>query len=286
MTRFVLKIIVAIVLVLIGYRIGGSLESEFKGGGWILLITVIGIQGTDFIYANRRRIWLAIKSYWLALRGKYIRFSMSYQYIIKVDGKYLLVKNSNPNWDWYQHVGGKYKTLPETQMILKQMEATDDLKMKSEGFKKGDLAIFLPAKNALKFLDWFDSKKDREISHWREFYEELLGGKSGIQLLSKENFPYVNYRFVKSVRTPLKRAPMQTGWNCWEILQYDVLELLPTEQQYDELLELKLKGDTDYIKWASNQLINNLGYDGDILEKRYKIGEHTKWVLNTKWSKE
>lgn len=271
---------------IVGFNIDESLRPEFVGGGLILLITVLVIDGFDFFYGNRRRLKLAFHSFWIGLSRKYIRFSMSYQYLIKVDDKYLLVQNANPNWNWYQHVGGKYKRLPETYNILKKLEATDDLKMKTGGLKKGDLAVFVPAKNALKFLDWFNSEKDREISQWREFYEELLGGKADKRVLKKKNFPFINYRFIKSVQTPLRRAPIETGWNCWEILQYDVLELIPNESQFAELKDLLSKGDTEYIKWASSEKINSLGFNRDDLSTEYNIGPHAKWVLNLKWSKE
>lgn len=286
MKRFILKILLAIILIITGHHIHESLRPEFVGGGIILLITVLLIDGFDLFYRNRKRIKLALHSFWIGLFGRYIRFSMSYQYLIKVEDRYLLVQNANPNWDWYQHVGGKYKRLPETYSILKSLGATDDLKMKTGGLKKGDLAVFVPAKNALKFLDWFNSEKDREISHWREFYEELLGGKAEKQVLEKTNFPYVNYRFIKSIQTPLKRTPIEAGWNCWEILQYDVLELIPNESQMRELEQLLSKGDTNYIKWASADKINSLGYSKDDLNKDYNIGPHAKWVLNLKWSKE
>ena len=286
MRAFILKIFVGIALVVIGCNIGESLRPEFVGGGLILLITTLFIDGFELFYKNRKRLILTIQTYWLALSGEYIRFSTSYQYRIKVNDKYLLVQNANPNWNWYQHVGGKYKRLPETKSILEEMEATDDLKMKTAGLKKGDLAVFIPAKNAIKFLDWFNSEKNREISHWREFYEELLGGKANERVLSKKIFPYVNYRFLKSVRTPLKKAPIDTGWRCWEILQYDVLEIIPNAAQQKELEELLKKGDSDYIKWASAKMINNLGHDEDELTTKYKIGPHAKWVMNLKWSKE
>lgn len=286
MKRFILKIVLAIVLIIIGYNINESLQPEFLGGGVILLLTVITIDGFEFFNKNWNRLKLAVRLSWISLSKKYVRFSMSYQYVIKVKDKYLLVQNANPNWNWYQHVGGKYKRLPETQDVLKNLGATDDIKMKTAGLKKGDLAVFVPAKNALKFLDWFNSEKNREISHWREFYEELLGGKADKHVLSKKNFPYVNYRFLKSFQTPLKRAPIDTGWNCWEILQYDVLELIPNESQQKELEELLSKGDDDYIKWASANIIDRLGYDENELDSKYKIGPHAKWVLNLKWSKE
>lgn len=284
MIRFVLKIIVAVVLIIIGNNINENLQPEFIGGGLILLVTVLAIDGFEFFFNNWKRLKLTIHLLWISITGKYVRFSMSYQYVIKVNDKYLLVQNSNPNWNWYQHVGGKYKRLPETYSILKRLEAKDDLKMKTNELKKGDLAVFVPAKNGIKFLDWFNSKEDREISHWREFHEELLGGK-GDKVLNKDNFPYVDYRFLKSVRTPLKRAPMETGWDCWELLQYDVLELLPNDKQLKELEELLSKGDNEYIKWASQSTIDKLGYNEGDLDTKYSIGAHTKWVLNLKYSK-
>ncbi|MCO6360375.1 hypothetical protein [Roseivirga pacifica] len=285
MKGFFLKTLLGISLVIASFYVHHSLISELLGAGIVLLCSTILIDGGEYLINNRKRLKLIVQTKWLALTGQYIRFSMAYQYQIKVGDEYLLVQNSNPNWSWYQHVGGKYKRLEETQHILKQMEATDDLKMKTDGLKKGDMAVFIPAKNAIKFLDWFSSGRDRETSRWREFYEELLGGsKCEEQVLSREIFPYVNYRFIDSLQTPLRKAPIDTGWGCWEILQYDILELIPTPDQEKALIELKEKGNTEYIKWASKALINRLGFDDERHETRFKIGRHAKWVINNKWS--
>lgn len=285
MRAFIIKIILGLILLLIGINTTLSLQPEFIGGGIILLIAAVIVDGGGFVVGNWGRFIFVCRTKILGIRGKYIRFSMSYQYRIKVYDKYLIVKNSNPNWHWYQHVGGKYKRIEETQKILENFEATDDLKMKTNGLKKGDLAVFVPAKNAIKFLDWFNTAKDREISHWREFYEELLGGKEK-QVLSHDNFPYVNYKFVKSVITPVKKAPIDSGWDCWEVLQYDVLDLIPTSEQQTELEELLGNGDTECIKWASTALINRLGHDDDEQQSKFNIGPHAKWVINLKWSEQ
>ncbi|MCD4795371.1 MAG: hypothetical protein K8R54_19215 [Bacteroidales bacterium] len=269
----------------IGFNTKSSLQPEFIGGGLILLLATILVDGGAFVIRNWGRLIFVLHTKYIAISGKYVRFSMSYQYRIKVNDKYLIVKNSNPSWYWYQHVGGKYKRIEETNKILKDFGAKDDLKMKTNKLKKGDLAVFIPAKNAVKFLDWFNTSKDREISHWREFYEELLGGKEE-QVLSHKNFPYVNYKFIKSVITPVKKTPIDSGWDCWEVLQYDVLDLIPTFEQQMELEELLNKGDTDYIKWASTALINRLGHNDDEQQNKYKIGPHAKWIVNLKWSKQ
>ena len=205
---------------------------------------------------------------------------MSYQFRIKINDKYLLVKNSN--WKHYQFVGGKYKRLKQSQAFLQnEFEARDDLKLQTTGLMKDDFALFIPAKNAIKFLDWFNKGVDREISHWREFYEELVEGKAHI--LSKQNFPYINYNYIGTITTPIKKTP---GWDCFEIIQYDVLDLIPTEAQEKELEQLFNAGDTDYLKWADVELIMCLGHDNRQKKTLYTIGQHTKWVLNMKWSRD
>ena len=120
-----------------------------------------------------------------------------------------------------------------------------------------------------------ENNENQANPNLREFYEELIQGKASV--LSKENFPYVNYSFIASVQTQLLYAPK---WKCWEILRYDVLDLLPTESQQKELEELFAKGDTDYIKWADHELIQHLGYNKHTKEDSYEVGKHTKWVVN------
>lgn len=275
--KYLIQIIVAAILITIGKFYGGSeLRPELVGQGVILVITVLITElGLD-AWKNRRRLRLIYQCWLLGRKNEFIRFSMSYQYRIKVNDKYLLVKNSN--WDFYQHVGGKYKRLPVTQKVLKEFGAIDDLKLPTNGLKKDDLAVFIPAKNAVKFIDWFNTCEDREISHWREFYEELIDVKG--RILSPSKFPYVNYEYKGRIRTPLKK---EKGWDCMGILQYDVLDLIPTPEQQIELENLLNQGDTDYVKWADNELIQALGTDKRTRTRPYEIGAHAKWVVNMQW---
>ncbi len=281
MIRKLLQAAIAIGLLIYGYFFlsGSDLQPEFIGAGVIGVLGLVALL-IETIIANRNRLGLMIYSYWLGLRGQRIRFSMSYLYRIKVDDKYLLVKNNN--FPHYQLVGGKYKVLEGTRSFLqKEFDAIDDPKLPNKDLMKDDFALFIPAKNAIKFLDWFNEGKDREISHWREFYEELIEGKAN--LLNKDKFPYVNYNFKGRVRTPIKRTP---GWDCYEILQYDILDILPTPEQRQAFKQLQEQGDSDYHKWADSELISCLGFDKRKKKLIYKIGMHTKWAINMKWSKE
>lgn len=281
MIRKIIQALIAIGFIIYGYfkMAGSEYQKDVVVFGIIGLATLLELL-VEHLIINRKRLILLLYVYYLAVKGESIRFSMSYLYIIKVDDEYLLVRNSN--YGHYQLVGGKYKRLKGTQSLLKEkFEAMDDLKLPNKNLMKDDFAIFIPAKNAIKFLDWFNEGKNREINHWREFYEELIEGKG--KLLSKEKFPYVNYNLLGRVTTPVKKTP---GWDCYEILQYDILELLPNQEQYTELLSLKNQGDSNYIKWADSELINCLGHDKRTKTKLYDIGQHTKWALNMKWSKE
>lgn len=282
MIRRIFQALIAIGVIIFGYTklSGSNFQKEVIWYGIAGLLVLLELLG-EYIYNNRNRLWMSVFSKYLALRGKKIRFSMSYLYRIRVEDKYLLVKNNN--YGHFQLVGGKYKILDDTRSKLKtDFNAVDDPKLPNSGVMKDDFALFIPAKNAMKFLDWFNKGVDREVSHWREFYEELIVG-DGESFLSPENFPYVNYNFRGKVLTPIKRTP---GWgDCYEILQYDILDLVPTPEQRQELKSLLNMGDSTKIKWASSNLIDTLGHDPINKTKDYDIGQHTKWALNLKWSK-
>ena len=213
--KYIVKIVLGTLLIFISFFVNNDLKPEFTGGGFIILFSLLILDLPFDLVNNWERIKLVLHIKLLSIKGESIRFSMSYLYRIKVDNKYLLVKNQN--FGHYQLVGGKYKRHNEAQHLLKnEFDAKDDLKLKNSGIMRDDFALFIPAEKAIKFIDWFNLGKDREVSHWREFYEELIEGKGS--LLSKENFPYINYNFVGKVITPIKRTP---GWNAYEILQFN-----------------------------------------------------------------
>jgi hypothetical protein len=281
MIRKIIQAIIALAVLFVGYYkfSGSEYQKDLIIYGFVGLVALAELL-IEFVIVNRKRLGLILYSKWLGLRKQRIRFSMSYLYRIKVDDKYLLVKNNN--FGHFQLVGGKYKLLEGTRsFIQKEFDAIDDPKLPNKDLMKDDFALFIPAGKAIKFLDWFNEGKDREISHWREFYEELIEGKG--KLLDKEKFSYVDYNFRGKVRTPIKRTP---GWDCYEILQYDILDLYPTPEQLQELKTLLEKGDSKYCKWADEELIQCLGHDKRQKKNLYDIGIHTKWALNMKWSKE
>lgn len=244
-------------------------------GAIMFLISIVAF-GFEEILKNRKRLWLfLVTKTWH--RKTLIRLSIAYLFRIKVNDKYLLVKNSHDgNW---QPVGGVYKTLPGSEKIFDEMQVQADSLFESEkGIKKRDLRINLKGANFIPFLRWFDSGEDRELSPWREFCEELI---NTTKILDSDTFRYINYKYKGRVSTPIIK--MNTGGRGY--FQYDIFDLVPNDEQQKELEVLYAKGDGENYRWFTAEQIRVLGYDQS--KKKYiaTILPHTKWALEMKHSR-
>ncbi len=223
---------------------------------------------------NLNRLPLLFKTL-VMYRNRPVRLSISYLFRIAIKGKYLLVKNRNGNY--YQLVGGAYKTLPGSEKIFRKFEVKPDRLIEtSHGIAKNDLRFTLPGKNVLDIVKWFNSREDRETSQWREFCEELLS--TGI--LDKHKFRYIDYRYVLTLQTPMQKAK---NLDCQEILLYEIFDLIPNTEQEQDLEQLLDQGDKDTHRWATQDLINSLGFNSATKRFEYEIGPHTKWAVNEKY---
>lgn len=235
------------------------------------------------LFSNRKNMGFAIQI--LLHYNKPIRVSMAYIYCICIDDKYLLVENSHrPNS--YQFVGGKYKYYEQAMSELQRLDMQPDDKLGQGNSRKNDIAFYIPAKKLKLFINWFESQINRDIDCTREFREELLQNKKTKQpVLDANLFSDINFRKVCTVRTPITKSPANSGWNCLEYKQYDVLEPMFTELQESALRTLQAT-DTDYIKWVTRDEINSLGHKNGADQKLFSINEHTKWCLNKRYSKQ
>lgn len=210
-------------------------------------------------------------------RKESIRFSISYLFRIKIPNtnSYLLVLNRRIN-NQLQPVGGVYKKYGDNKLFEK-WEYVPDNKKNGLGIdheSDNDLRFRVRGKYIIDVIEWFESGKEREISANREFYEELVKPK----ILSEKNFNQIYYKHIRRVSKNLKYSEHH---KCYEILIYDIIELLPTQEQSEELIKLA----------ASNNDLEN-GYAivdcDDIEQLRYmengkqkaRIGEHTKLIIN------
>ncbi|MBR5964570.1 MAG: hypothetical protein IK015_00400 [Treponema sp.] len=102
-------------------------------------------------------------------------------------------------------------------------------------------------------------------------------------VLGANLFTDIKFRKVCTVKTPITKSPADSGWNCLEYKQYDVLEPMFTESQESALKALQAT-DSDYIKWVTRDEINSLGHKNGAVQKQFSINEHTKWCLNERYS--
>ena len=199
-----------------------------------------------------------------------IRISFAYLYRIKIGNKYLLVKNERGTGK-YQPVGGVYKFSEKEKMELKSLfQVKDDNKITIDESSRNDYRLRMENKFIRKFIKRFDREADREnISDLsREFCEELIDTK----ILSWDE---IRYRYCGRHMTELK---FSQHFQIYEILLADIVELIPTQQQENDLRELEKHQSEKYL-FASPKEIQRLGVETDTGKLTEDIADHAIKIL-------
>lgn len=151
----------------------------------------------------------------------------------------------------------------------------DDNKIFIDESSRDDYRLRLENKYLRKFINRFNGKAEREgvgdLS--REFKEELV--TKGIV-----DWSQITYRYCGRHMTELKFGD---HFRIYELLLADIVELIPTQDQENELRMLAEK-ESDAYRFASAEEIMSLGIDtagGNLIES---IGNHTQKILQEKES--
>lgn len=234
-------------------------------------------KGAAIIWENRAHLALFFKTRFGKYKNKDIRFSMSGLYKIQIPGtnKYLLVLNRRIE-NQLQPVGGAYKRYGDDSLFNKWGYRPDNAKNGLDVDEKShsDLRFLIRAKYAINVLNWFDEGGEREADPRREFKEELLD--TGI--LDPKIFQYFNH---KHIRRYSKNLTWSDYFSCYEILTYDVFELLPNEEQKQALTNL-LKQEIDLTKGYAIVSCDDIEQLRLMSENKQiaRIGQHTKLIIN------
>lgn len=200
-----------------------------------------------------------------------IRISFAYLYRIKVGDRYLLVQNSR-NTGKYQPVGGVYKLQRDEKLELKNLyHVMDDDKIPIDKSSHNDYRLRMENRFLRKFLRRFDSRKAKREhvdNVGREFKEELI--EPGIL-----NWKQITYRYCGRHITDLKFGD---HFQIYELLLADVVELIPTQEQNQDLEKLVNKPSDQYWFATAGQ-ITCLGMDIEAGQLYECIGDHTKKIL-------
>ena len=199
-----------------------------------------------------------------------IRISFAYLYRIKIGDKYLLVKNERGTGK-YQPVGGVYKFEEDEKIELKnRFQVKDDNKISIDESSHNDYRLRMENRYLRKFISRFDKKVSREnIDNLsREFREELIE-KNII------SWNEISYRFCGRHMTSLHFGE---HFQIYEILLADVVELLPTLEQTEDL-KMLLNKPSDKYRLATAEEITSLGVNTTTGQLREEIADHTRKIL-------
>ena len=232
-----------------------NIETNLISSGICFLIGIFA--------ANYRRIGLFVKS--LIHWSEDIRFSVAYLYKIKIDDKYLLIKGSKI--EQLQPVGGVYKVCSSFSTIERNLNIIFE---NERGFyEKEDLRFCTKGKNIGKVLNWFDSRENREVAVYREFYEEIVKNN----ILPIEVLSSMKIEFLKQIKP---RMAYSRRFKKNEILLFDIYEIhLPDE--YIDMISKYVKEGNDLIKLVDREDIEKECVN--IRGKSFKIGTHSQHII-------
>ena len=213
--------------------------------------------------ANYRRIGLFVKS--LIHWNKDIRFSIAYLYKIKIDNKYLLIKGSKI--EQLQPVGGVYKVCSSFSTIERKLNII--FENERDFYEKEDLRFCTKGKNIGKVLNWFDSRENREVAVYREFYEEIIKNN----ILPIESLSSMRIEFLKQIKPKLLSRHYRK--NGLQFL-FDIYEIHLTNEYIDMICRY-VKEKNDLIKLVDREDIEKECVD--IRGKSFKIGAHSQYII-------
>lgn len=222
----------------------------------MIVAAISFVAGT--LWANRKRAKIFFQS--VIRKNKEIRISCAYLFRIKSEEKYLLIKGNRISQ--YQPVGGVYKYYDSFRFLKENLEITDE--QETGFFEDSDLRIRTKGKHLLKFLDWFDSRENREVSVNRELIEEL--GKNGD--FNDQLLRTTKVEFIKQIKESITYSK---HFKVDEIKIFDVFDL----DIQEELLK-RIINQEDIVLVAKEDIEKECFYkDG----KSRKIAMTAKYIL-------
>jgi len=237
-------------------------------------------KGAKVTWENRKYLNLWLKSKYGKFKDKNIRFSISGLYKIQIPNtnNYLLVLNRRIK-NQLQPVGGAYKRMGDDSLFNKWNYKPDnrDNGLGIDKKSNDDLRFMIQGKYCIEVLNWFDKNQERESDPRREFNEELI--EPGI--LDSKNFRNINH---KHIRRFSKNLNWSTHFSCYEILIYDVFELIPNYEQKQALINLAERG-SDLSKGYAIVSCDNIEQERYMVndEQVAPIGKHSKLLINQKF---
>lgn len=181
----------------------------------------------------------------------------------------MLIKRHKNDFVGLQPVGGAYKYFKEeNRELFNSLGIIPDNNVPRDNDTENDLRIIVnKRKKLVEFFKWFNSRKNREIDPWREFFEELI--EPG--LLPTEHFTHIKYSYIGEHQEGILRTD---DYSIDQFRHADVFELrLETDAQKKAIKELIANENIAFVtaeeikKGATNSGIRILPHTFKILPK-------------------
>lgn len=202
-----------------------------------------------------------------------IRISFAYLFRIKVDGKYLLVRNGRTKK--YQPVGGAYKfTQEEANYLRDNIPVENDDRIPVDRITKRDYRLLVKNEYLRKFVRRFNKTQHREnISNLsREFVEEMFS----TEILDKSAFGALSYKFCGRHMTNVEYGSV---FNHYELLLADIIEVQLSDAQ-EQLFKNLMGVDCNKYRFATADEIKSLGVKFRTNDLEDDIANHTPKILS------
>lgn len=223
------------------------------------------IEFIVFVLENKKQ-WGIFKSL-MVNRNKPVRVTIAYLFRIEVNGSFALIKRHKSDNPGFQPIGGCYKYLKEENRELFDKLGVEPCNFvpRDEDTEHDLRVIIKKRKNLITFLKWFESRKNRELDPYREFYEELI--EPGF--LPKEIFKHIKYVFIGKHIEGVLKSPV---YPQDELRYADIFELRTENDEQRKAIE-NLKNCTGEILFATPSEINNRASNNGnvILPHSFKI---------------
>ncbi|MFI1293093.1 hypothetical protein ACH4VM_32405 [Streptomyces sp. NPDC020792] len=262
MLRATLYVSTSITLLVLGFSFQNTTLGDLSVGAFLALTVPTALS----IHASR----VHMRLYWYSLRYRKhtVRISAAYLFRIKLDDKYLLVRGTR--FPHYQPAGGVFKFSAQGQSFLVSIGALDDDLVAIDEKSKSDLRIRLLGRHLAKFYAWFDGRRGREDSPWREFYEELVV----TSILPSGTFPYILHDYQGRIVDKIRYSPHA---DSLEVLIADIYELLPNSEQEQALRDTFSSNREDYSWFTRNAIERRGALPG--ATSATPIAEHAQKIL-------
>lgn len=178
---------------------------------------------------------------------------------IIIDGKYLFILNKNSvkvGNPTYGPLGGALEFSEAARPFLESIEAN---------FEKGmDLRLMIPTDNLEEYLDWFYSRKDREITTLREVFEELVLEEELVQM-----DPDTMLETYVKTYTEDKYSNREGKQGVKTKAVYEIYDVKLDESVEEQILE--------YIKTTLDKKVILVSKEDVLSDPR--LGSHCKYIL-------